>query len=88
MTKNARGNQESRRRVLRSLLRRRKARTQQELVAALERKGYLSSRVGGATSERGGRRKRFFTITPVGIKALEATRADREEMWNLVEGSP
>jgi len=52
----------------------------------LERKGYLSSHVGGATHERGGRRKRFFEITDAGVAALEATRADRERMWRLVEG--
>jgi DNA-binding PadR family transcriptional regulator len=52
----------------------------------LERKGFLSSRVGGATHERGGRRKRFFKVTRSGVSALEAMRADREEMWNLVEG--
>lgn len=51
----------------------------------LERKGHLTSRVGGATHERGGRRKRFFEITPPGVRALEAMRADREEMWGLVE---
>jgi len=52
----------------------------------LERKGYLKSRIGGATHERGGRRKRFFTATRQGVKALEAMRADREAMWNLVGG--
>ena len=52
----------------------------------LERKRYLSSRVGGATHQRGGRRKRFFKITKAGVTALEAMRADREEMWSLVEG--
>ena len=40
MPRNSRGSQEARRRVLKSLLRRRKARTQQGLVAALEDKGY------------------------------------------------
>jgi DNA-binding PadR family transcriptional regulator len=52
----------------------------------LERKRYLSSRVGGSTHERGGRRKRFFKITKAGVAALEAMRADREEMWSLVGG--
>lgn len=51
----------------------------------LERKSFLSSRVGGATNERGGRRKRFFTITESGVSALEEMRADREQMWGLVE---
>ena len=50
----------------------------------LERKRYLTSRVGGATHERGGRRKRYFRLTKAGVKALEAMRADREQMWELV----
>ena len=50
----------------------------------LERKTYLKSKVGGATHERGGRRKRFFAITKPGVQALEAMRADREHMWDLV----
>ena len=50
----------------------------------LQRKGFLRSRVGGATHERGGRRKRFFKITTPGVQALQARRADREQMWELV----
>ena len=51
----------------------------------LERKGHLKSRVGGATHERGGRRKRFFALTRPGVRALETMRSDREHMRNLVE---
>ncbi len=54
----------------------------------LERKHHLKSRVGGATHERGGRRKRFFKITDIGVQALETMRADREEMWSLVGDKP
>lgn len=54
----------------------------------LERKRHLKSRVGGATHDRGGRRKRFFKITDGGVEALKAIRADREEMWGLVEDKP
>jgi DNA-binding PadR family transcriptional regulator len=42
-----------------------------EVLKRLERKGFLKSRMGGATSERGGRRKRFFTTTTAGKKVLE-----------------
>ena len=54
----------------------------------LERKRHLKSRVGGATHDRGGRRKRFFKITDGGVEALKAIRADREEMWGRVEDKP
>jgi DNA-binding PadR family transcriptional regulator len=37
----------------------------------LENKGYVRSRFGGATEERGGRAKRFFEITGTGEKALK-----------------
>lgn len=37
----------------------------------LEDKGFLKSWEGGATSERGGRRKKFYTLTATGKKVLE-----------------
>ena len=36
----------------------------------LEDKGLLTSNLGGATSERGGRPKRLFHVTPAGVKAV------------------
>ena len=50
----------------------------------LEEKGYLSSKMGGATAERGGRRKRFFEVTAFGRKALREVREVREELWNAL----
>lgn len=35
----------------------------------LEEKGYLKSHMGGATSERGGRDKRLYTLTQAGVIA-------------------
>ncbi len=37
----------------------------------LEEKGLLSSRMGGATAERGGRPKRVFRATATGLKAVQ-----------------
>jgi PadR family transcriptional regulator, regulatory protein PadR len=37
----------------------------------LEQKGFVSSRRGDPTPERGGRAKRFFRIEVAGLKALE-----------------
>src|SRR5688572_11231563 len=42
-----------------------------EVLKRLQRKGYLKSRMGGATQERGGRRKRYFNLTASGKKNLE-----------------
>ncbi|CAA9223875.1 MAG: Transcriptional regulator, PadR family [uncultured Adhaeribacter sp.] len=50
----------------------------------LEEKGLLTSSVGGATQERGGRRKRLFRITAYGIRTLAEMRRTREDLWQLI----
>lgn len=50
----------------------------------LEQKGLLESKLGGATSERGGRSKRFFKISAAGKKALLKAKSQRDQMWELV----
>lgn len=50
----------------------------------LEEKGFLSSRMGGATAERGGRRKRFFNVTAAGRKALQEVKQIRETLWSAL----
>jgi DNA-binding PadR family transcriptional regulator len=50
----------------------------------LEDKGYIRSRVGGATKLRGGRRKRIFTITNSGLAVLKSMKEDRVHLWRLV----
>ena len=50
----------------------------------LEQKGFLRSQMGGATRERGGRRKRLFEITRAGRAALVARREMREHLWGLI----
>lgn len=47
----------------------------------LERKGFLKSKMGGATDERGGRAKRLFEITAFGKKAINEARILRNNMW-------
>jgi len=37
----------------------------------LEGKGFLSSWVGAPTAERGGRRRKFYTLRPAGTAALQ-----------------
>lgn len=54
-------------------------------LGRLERKGHVTSWVGGATSERGGRRKRHFEITPMGVAALKQVRRVRERIWREIE---
>lgn len=50
----------------------------------LEDKGYIKSSLGGGTNERGGRRKRIFTITSAGMAMLKAMKESRVELWKLV----
>jgi PadR family transcriptional regulator, regulatory protein PadR len=50
----------------------------------LEDKGYIKSKVGGATKERGGRRKRIFTITSAGLAMLKAMKEARIDLWKLI----
>jgi PadR family transcriptional regulator PadR len=50
----------------------------------LEDKGYVKSRTGGATKERGGRRKRIFTITSAGMAMLRAMKEARIDLWKMV----
>jgi PadR family transcriptional regulator PadR len=50
----------------------------------LEDKGYVRSKVGGATNERGGRRKRIYSITSAGVAILRAMKETRVELWKMV----
>jgi len=50
----------------------------------LEDKGYIKSRLGGATKERGGRRKRIFTVTSAGFSMLKFMKETRLELWRMV----
>ena len=50
----------------------------------LENKGLVSSLMGEATSERGGRRKRIFTVTVAGSRILREVRDVRNSLWNRI----
>jgi len=50
----------------------------------LEDKGYIKSSMGGGTNERGGRRKRIYTITNAGMALLKVMKESRIDLWKLV----
>jgi len=50
----------------------------------LERTGMVSSSMGEPTPERGGRAKRFFQVTPQGIRAAKETQRALVALWNGV----
>ena len=53
----------------------------QSALRRMEQKGYLDSRHGETSNARGGKRKRYFTITAYGKKALIYNREVRESLW-------
>lgn len=50
----------------------------------LETKGFVLSSLSGATKERGGRRKRLFTITALGKKTLVQSRDVKVNLWTQI----
>lgn len=50
-------------------------------LSRLEEKGFLTSEMGESTAERGGRRKRIYTITAYGRRALEISRDFKVSLW-------
>jgi DNA-binding PadR family transcriptional regulator len=53
----------------------------------LEEKGMIISKLGDPTPERGGRRKRIFTITAYGQRTLSEIQSIRTNLWNLLPSS-
>lgn len=52
-------------------------------ITRLEEKGFIKSRMGEPTQERGGRRKRYFQLTNKGKAVLRHVKALRDELWDL-----
>ena len=50
----------------------------------LEDKGYVKSSLGGGTRERGGRRKRIYSVTSAGMAMLRALKEARVDLWKMV----
>ncbi len=50
----------------------------------LEDKGFVKSKMGGATNVRGGRRKRIFTVTNAGLSMLRTMKESRMDLWKLI----
>jgi PadR family transcriptional regulator, regulatory protein PadR len=50
----------------------------------LERNGLIASRLGEPTATRGGRAKRFFRVTPPGLRAIKDTRRALVALWTDV----
>jgi DNA-binding PadR family transcriptional regulator len=54
----------------------------------LEKDGYITSSMGNATARRGGRRKKLYTVAPLGIDGLKALRKEQDAIWkNFLEAA-
>ncbi len=51
----------------------------------LEAKGYVSTRVGDPEPGRGGRPKRYMTVTPAGLAVIKSARRAMLTLWDGLE---
>ncbi|MEQ9442511.1 MAG: PadR family transcriptional regulator [Cyclobacteriaceae bacterium] len=56
----------------------------QSALKRLEKKGYLESRTGESNEQRGGKPKRYYTITAYGKQALQESRDIRTQLWESI----
>lgn len=56
----------------------------QTVLRRLEKKGYLGSEFGEATSVRGGKRKRYFSLTSLGSRVLRDNQEKRAELFKAI----
>lgn len=54
------------------------------VLKRLEAKNLVKSEMGGATKERGGRRKRIFNLTNLGKKALDESMQVRSQLYSQI----
>jgi len=54
------------------------------VLKRLEEKGFVKSKMGDPTNERGGRRKRIFLLTAAGKRALEEANEVRSQLYNMI----
>jgi PadR family transcriptional regulator PadR len=50
----------------------------------LEAQGLVTSRLGEATPQRGGRAKKYFTVTDTGVGSVRDTRRALTALWSRV----
>ncbi|MEO9870669.1 PadR family transcriptional regulator [Ekhidna sp.] len=50
----------------------------------MEDKGFVSSILGEPTQKRGGKRKRYYSITSYGLKTLDEIRDIRAQLWSAI----
>ena len=56
----------------------------QTVLKRMENKGWVTSAFGEATPERGGKRKRYYTLTSAGQQVLAQKKEQRNSLWNAI----
>jgi len=51
-------------------------------LTKLEKSGLIESHFGEATAKRGGRRKRIYNITRLGIEVLKEFKRNKDVLWS------
>ena len=54
----------------------------------LQGKGYVSSRLGAPSRSRGGRAKKYFTLDPEGVAAVQRSRQMFANLWRDLPQAP
>ena len=50
----------------------------------LEEKGFVRSKLGEATSARGGKRKRYYSVTNTGKSTMIKSKELRDQLWSNI----
>lgn len=58
------------------------------VLKRLENKGFLKSKMGEATRERGGKRKKMYTATSQGFKIASLIQSNRNNLWSEISFAP
>ena len=53
-------------------------------LARLEQKGYLRSSMSEAVARRGGKAKRLYDVTPLGLRTAREVHKVRERIWHTI----
>lgn len=53
-------------------------------LTRLVEKGFITSEQGEANADRGGRRKRYYTVTNRGVSALHGAKELRDYLWGRI----
>ena len=56
------------------------------VLKRMEKKGWVDSRFGDPTAQRGGRRKRLYRATPAGYYAVKRIQEAKTQLWaNIIK---